>query len=518
MARGAHIKAVRGEWQPLHHGDVWSECATQNPPRGKPKVIMNRPEKPADVLKLMKENNVKFVDVKFMDFPGTQQHFTVSAKNFDEGTFEDGLGFDGSSIRGWKSIDQSDMIVMPDAETAIIDPFCDIPTLSIIGNILDPITREKYSRDPRNTAIKAEAYLKSTGIGDTCFVGPELEFFVFSEARYNFSPNEAFFVLDSEEAAWNMGKDDREDYGRPNLGRKIPYKGGYFPNQPTDTLQNLRSEIVDLMNQYGMDIELHHHEVATAGQCEIDMRFDSLLHMADRSALYKYIIKNVCYRHGLTATFMPKPLYGDNGSGMHTHMSIWKNGKNLFAGNGYAGLSETALFFIGGVLKHARAILAFSNPTTNSYKRLVPGYEAPVNLAYSQRNRSAAIRIPMYNQSDKAKRIEFRCPDPAANPYWVFSALMMAGIDGVQNRISPGDPLDKNIYDLPADIAKAVPKACGSLEESLQALEEDHEFLLKGDVFTEDVIETWIEYKMQAEVDALRLRPHPYEFVLYYDC
>ncbi|MBX3729328.1 MAG: type I glutamate--ammonia ligase [Candidatus Sumerlaeia bacterium] len=473
--------------------------------------------KPADVLKMIKEKDIKFVDVKFMDFPGTQQHFTFSEHQFTEDTFEEGLGFDGSSIRGWQSIDQSDMLVMPDPATAMLDPFCEIPTLSIIGNILDPITKEKYTRDPRNTAIKAEAYLKSTGIGDQCFVGPELEFFVFSEAVYHSSPYEAFYRIDSPEGIWNSGADERADYGRPNLGRKIPYKGGYFPVQPTDTLQNLRSEIVTLMNEYGLNIEMHHHEVATAGQCEIDMRFDTLLSMADKTALYKYIIKNVCHNHGLTACFMPKPIFGDNGSGMHTHMSIWKNGKNLFAGNGYAGLSETALFFIGGILKHARAVLAFTNPTTNSYKRLVPGYEAPVNLAYSQRNRSAAIRIPMYNQSEKAKRMEFRCPDPTANPYWAFAAIMMAGLDGVQNRIHPGEPLDKNIYDLPAEVAKAVPKACGSLEESLHALEEDHEFLLKGDVFTEDVIETWIEYKQKHEVDAIRLRPHPHEFMLYYD-
>ena len=473
--------------------------------------------KPSEVIKFASEKGVRYVDYKFMDFPGTQQHFTVPVASLTEDVFEEGLGFDGSSIRGWQSIDASDMLVMPDPATAMLDPFCEIPTLSLVGNIIDPITKEKYTRDPRNTAIKAEAYLKSTGIGDACYIGPELEFFVFSEAVYHTSPNESFYRIDSPEAAWNMGSDERADYGRPNLGRKIPYKGGYFPLPPTDSLQNLRSEMVDIMNEAGLDIETHHHEVATAGQCEIDMRFDSLLRMADKAALYKYIVKNVAHRHGLTACFMPKPLFSDNGSGMHTHISIWKGKEPLFAGNGYAGLSETALHFIGGILKHARSIIAFSNPTTNSYKRLVPGYEAPVNLAYSQRNRSASIRIPMYSQSPKAKRVEFRCPDPTANPYYCFSALLMAGLDGVQNRISPGDPLDKNIYDLPADIAKGIPKTPGSLEEALKALEEDHEFLLKGDVFTEDVIETWIEYKMKVEVDAIRLRPHPHEFVLYYD-
>ncbi|MCB2154355.1 type I glutamate--ammonia ligase [bacterium] len=472
----------------------------------------------SEVIKLIEEKGIRFVDFKFMDFPGTQQHFTVPSTAVDADTFEEGLGFDGSSIRGWSTIDQSDMLVMPDPATAMVDPFSEVPTLTIVGNIVDPITKEKYSRDPRNTALKAEAYLKSTGIGDSVFVGPELEFFVFSEARMEYTSNTGLFYVDSPEGIWNSAKDERADFGRPNLGHKIDHKGGYFPAPPTDTLHNLRSEIVDIMISAGMNIEAHHHEVATGGQCEIDMRFDKMTHMADMCALYKYIVKNVCARHGLSACFMPKPLFGDNGSGMHTHMSIWKDSKNLFAGNGYAGLSEQALHFIGGILKHARSVLAFTNPTTNSYKRLVPGYEAPVNLAYSQRNRSAAIRIPMYSQSDKAKRIEFRCPDPSCNPYWAFAALLMAGLDGIQNRISPGDPLDKNIYDLPADVAKSIPKACGSLDEALQALEEDHEFLLKGDVFTEDVIETWIDYKVEAEVDALRLRPHPYEFLLYYDC
>ncbi len=505
----ARIRVVKADWVSLN-GRVGLRVNSST--KGKRSTM-----RPEEVIKTIEEQGIKFVDIKFMDFPGTQQHFTIPVNDFNVDVFEDGLGFDGSSIRGWSEIDQSDMLVMPDPTTAMVDPFTDYPTITLVGNILDPITREKYTRDPRNTAIKAEAYLKSTGIGDTVFIGPELEFFLFSEARYAYEPHTSFHLVDSPEGIWNSGKDERDDYGRPNLGAKIPHKGGYFPNQPTDTQQDIRNEIVDIMNSAGMQIERHHHEVATAGQNEIDMRFDTLLTMGDRCALYKYIVKNVARRHGLSACFMPKPLFGDNGSGMHTHVSIWKGGENTFAGNGYAGMSENALFFIGGILKHARALLAFTNPTTNSYKRLVPGYEAPVNLAYSARNRSAAIRIPMFNMSPKAKRIEFRCPDPSCNPYWAFSAILMAGLDGIQNRLHPGDPLDKNIYDLPAEIAKAVPKACGSLEEALQALEEDHEFLLKGDVFTEDVIETWIEYKLKNEVDALRLRPHPYEFMLYYD-
>lgn len=473
--------------------------------------------KPAEVMKLIKDQNIKFVDFRFMDFPGTQQHFTIPSQDVNEEVFEEGLGFDGSSIRGWSVIDQSDMLVMPDAATAMVDPFYKIPTISVVGNIVDPITKERYTRDPRNVAIKAQDYLISTGIGDTAFFGPELEFFLFNELRFSYGSNHASHFVDSPEGIWNSNKDERADFGRPNLGHKIPHKGGYFPLPPADTLQNIRSEMVDLMNSAGLAVERDHHEVATAGQCEIDFRFDTLLHAADKCAIYKYIVRNVAHRHGLTACFMPKPLFGDNGSGMHTHVSIWKSGKNLFAGNGYAGMSEQALFFIGGLLKHARAVLAFTNPTTNSYKRLVPGYEAPVNLAYSARNRSAAIRIPMYSGSEKAKRIEFRCPDPTCNPYYAFAAIMMAGLDGIQNRIHPGDPLDKNIYDLPPEIAKGVPKACGSLDDALKALEEDHEFLLKGDVFTEDVIETWIEYKTINEVDALRLRPHPYEFFLYSD-
>jgi len=473
--------------------------------------------KPKEVVDLCKQKGVRFIDLKFMDFPGLQQHFTVPVCQLKESVFEEGFGFDGSSIRGWQAIDQSDMLILPDPATAMLDPFCEIPTLSLVCNVIDPITKEKYTRDPRNTALKAEAYLKSTGIGDVAYIGPELEFFIFNEIRYDYNAHSSMHFIDSDEAIWNSARDERSTHGRPNLGSKLRHKEGYFPLPPMDQLMNVRSEIVSIMEDCDIEIEAHHHEVATAGQCEIDMKFDTLTHMADKCGLYKYVIKNVCRRHNLTACFMPKPLFSDNGSGMQVLVSIWKGSKYLFAGNGYAGLSETALFFIAGILNHAKAVLAFTNPTTNSYRRLVPGYEAPVNLAYSQRNRSASVRIPMYSASEKAKRLEFRCPDPSANPYYAFSAVLMAGLDGVQNRIHPGQPLDKNIYDLPAEEAKAVPKTTGSLAESLAALEADHEFLLKGDVFTEDVIETWIEYKTTAEVDAIRLRPHPYEFFMYYD-
>jgi glutamine synthetase len=473
--------------------------------------------KPNEVLKLVKEKGVKFVDFKFTDIPGVQQHFTIPATELSESTFEDGLGFDGSSVRGWTAINESDMLLIPDPSTAMIDPFCSIPTLSLVGNIADPLTGERYSRDPRNIAINAQNYLKSTGLGDICYIGPELEFFLFSEVRYLSSNASSFYMVDSPEAIWNSNKDERADFGRPNLGNKIRFKEGYFPLPPVDTLQEVRSEMVKVMIDCGIHVETHHHEVATAGQCEIDMRFDEMLAMADKALLYKYIIRNVAQRHNLSACFMPKPIYGDNGSGMHTHISIWKDGKNLMAGNGYAGLSEFALNFIGGILKHAPSLLAISNPSTNSYKRLVPGYEAPVNLAYSQRNRSAAIRIPMYSQSEKAKRVEFRCPDPLANPYLSFAALMMAGLDGVQNKIDPGKPLDKNIYDLPKEEAKAVKKAPASFDAALDALEENYEFLLRGDVFTEDFILNYIEWKRENEIDPIRLRPHPHEFQMYYN-
>jgi glutamine synthetase len=467
---------------------------------------------PREVLALCREKDVKAVDLRFMDFPGLWQHFTIPVSKLDEDTFEDGLGFDGSSIRGWQAINESDMLVVPQPETAWIDPFTELTTLAMICNIQDPITREDYSRDPRNVARKAVNYLKSTGIADKVFIGPEAEFFVFDDIRFDQKAHQGFYYIDSIEGEWNRGRDEK-----PNLGYKLRYKEGYFPVPPADQLMNLRNEMMQTMIDCGLDVEAQHHEVATAGQSEIDLRFQELVHMADQLLMFKYIIKNVAKKHNKTVTFMPKPLFGDNGSGMHTHISLWKGSEPLFAGSGYAGLSEMAMHALGGILKHAPAILGFSNPTTNSYKRLVPGYEAPVNLAYSQRNRSAACRIPMYSPSPKAKRIEFRCPDPSCNPYLAFSALLMAVIDGIQNKINPGDPLDKDIYDLPPEELALVPKTPGSLDQALDALEQDHEFLLRGDVFTSDVIETWIKYKRVNEVDAMRLRPHPYEFCLYYD-
>ena len=473
--------------------------------------------KPADVFKLIKEKNVKFVDFKFTDIPGLQQHFTCPIADVGEDIFEHGHGFDGSSIRGFRQINESDMLLIPDPATAMIDPFCEIPTLSLVGNVEDPLTREKYNRDPRNIAINAENYLKSTGLGDICYIGPELEFFLFSEVRYESNPWGSSYHVDSGEAIWNSGKDDRGDHGRPNLGGKIRYKEGYFPVPPADSQQDIRDEMMLTLEQVGIPIERQHHEVATAGQAEIDLRFDSLVRMADKLLKYKYVIKNVAKKHNKTVTFMPKPLFGDNGSGMHTHVSIWKGSKNLFHGDGYAGLSKMALYATGGLIKHAPSLLALCCPTTNSYRRLVPGFEAPVNLAYSSRNRSAAIRIPMYSKSPKSKRLEFRCPDPSCNPYLQMSAMLMAIIDGIQNKIDPGDPLDKDIYDLPPEELAKVPKAPGSLREALGALEKDHAYLLKGDVFTPDVIETWINYKMENEVEAIDLRPHPWEFQLYYD-
>lgn len=479
--------------------------------------MSNPCKSPQEVLALCKEANVQVVDFKFMDFPGVWQHLSVPVGKLEESSFEEGFGFDGSSIRGWQAINESDMIMMPDPCTALIDPFCEATTLSLICNILDPMTKEKYTRDPRNVALKCEAYLKSTGMADTAYIGPEAEFFIFDDVRFDQSYNYGFYYLDSEEGRWNSGRDYRTEFGTPNLGNKPRFKEGYFPVPPTDHQMDLRSEMMLTMINCGIDIEAQHHEVATGGQAEIDMKFDSLVHMADKLLLFKYIIKNTAKKHGKSVTFMPKPLFMDNGSGMHTHVSLWKGGKNLFAGNGYAGLSEMALHFIGGLIKHAGALMALAAPGTNSYKRLVPGYEAPINLAYSQRNRSAAIRIPMYSASEKAKRLEFRPPDPSANPYFLFSALVMAGLDGVRNQIDPGQPLDKNIYDLPPEEGKAIKKVPPSLEAALEALEEDHAFLTEGDVFTEDVITTWIDYKMKHEVDAVRLRPHPYEFALYYD-
>ncbi len=466
----------------------------------------------ADVQKLAKEHEAKIVDLKFMDFPGLWQHMSLPIKLLTEDLFEDGFGFDGSSIRGWKSIHESDMIIIPDPDTAMIDPFMKPTTISLICDVYDPLTRQKYSRCPRNIAQKAEAYLQSTGIADTVYFGPEAEFFIFDDVRFDQNEHSGYYFIDSVEGAWNSGREEG-----PNLGYKPRYKEGYFPVPPTDASHDLRSEMILIMEQCGMDVECHHHEVATGGQAEIDLRYGPLVASADQLLLYKYIVKNAARKHGKTATFMPKPLFNDNGSGMHTHMSLWKGDTPLFAGSGYAGLSEMALYYIGGILKHAPALIALTNPTTNSFKRLVPGYEAPVNLAYSQRNRSAACRIPVYSSSPKSKRIEFRCPDPTCNPYLAFSAMLMAGLDGIVNKIHPGEPLDKDIYDLSPEELAEVPSTPASLAEALDALEQDHDFLLKGDVFTEDVIETWIEYKRTKEVDAMRLRPHPYEFALYFD-
>jgi len=467
---------------------------------------------PKEVLEFAKANGVKMVDLKFLDLPGLWQHFSVPISELDESSFDDGFGFDASSIRGWQPINASDMLVIPDPETAVIDPFMEVPTLSLVCNIVDPITRERYTRDPRYIAQKAEEYLKFTGIADTSYFGPEAEFFIFDDIRYDSASNYSYYFIDSDEGIWNSGREEG-----PNLGYKIRHKEGYFPVPPSDTLQDIRTEMALVMEQVGIRVECQHHEVATAGQAEIDMRFAPLVKMGDQLMWFKYIIKNVARRHGKTVTFMPKPLYGDNGSGMHTHVSLWKDGKPLFAGDRYAGLSEMALYAIGGILKHAPALCAFTNPTTNSYKRLVPGYEAPVNLAYSSRNRSAAIRIPMYSTSPKAKRLEFRTPDPSCNGYLAFSAILMAVLDGIENRLDPGEPLDKDIYALSPEELKHVPSTPGSLEEALNALEKDHEFLLKGGVFTQDVIDMWIEYKRLREVDPVKLRPHPYEFHLYFD-
>ena len=468
---------------------------------------------PKDVLKLVKEKNAKMVDFKFLDFIGIWQHFSVPVAELSEDIFEEGLGFDGSSIRGWQPIHASDMLVIPDPTTAGMDRFSETPTMSLICNIVDPITKEAYSRDPRNIAQKAEAYLKSTGIGDVAYFGPEPEFFILDDVRYGEGPNHSFHSVDSVEGIWNTGREEM-----PNLGYKPKHKEGYFPVPPTDSQEDIRSEMCLVMEQVGIQVERQHHEVATAGQAEIDMRFDSLLKMGDKLMWFKYIVKNVAKRWKKTVTFMPKPIFGDNGSGMHVHQSIWKGGKPLFAGSEYGGMSQLAMYYIGGILKHARALNAFCNPGTNSYRRLVPGFEAPINLAYSSRNRSASIRIPMYSPSPKSKRIEVRFPDPSANGYLAFAAMLMAGLDGIQNKIDPGGPLDKDIYGLSPEELSKVPSACGSLEEALEALKNDHEFLLKGDVFTQDVIDTWIEYKKKAEVNAIKLRPVPHEFYLYFDC
>jgi glutamine synthetase len=467
---------------------------------------------PKEVLDMAKENGAKVVDLRFMDFPGLWQHFSVPIRELEESSFEDGFGFDGSSIRGWQPIHASDMLVIPDPITAKMDPFYEAPTLVLICDIADPVTREPYTRDPRNIVKKADAYLKSSGIGDVAYFGPEAEFFIFDDIRFESSRFGAFYEIDSIEGTWNTGRDEG-----PNLGYKPRHKEGYFPVPPTDKFQDLRTEMVLTLEALGIETEAQHHEVATAGQSEIDMRFKPLLQMADQLMWFKYVLKNVAYRNNHTVTFMPKPLFEDNGTGMHTHVSIWKNDQPLFAGDKYAGISQDALYAIGGILKHARALCAFTNPTTNSYKRLVPGFEAPVNLAYSSRNRSAAVRIPMYSTSPKAKRIEFRTPDPSCNGYLAFSAILMAIIDGIQNKIDPGDPLDKNIYNLPPEELAEIPSAPGSLDAALEALKADQEFLLKGDVFTRDAIDMWIDYKTDNEVNDVKLRPHPHEFFLYFD-
>jgi glutamine synthetase len=468
---------------------------------------------PKEFFDFAKKNNAEMVDLKFCDLLGTWQHCSYPIDNFDEGTFEEGLGFDGSSIRGWQGIEASDMLAVPDPETALLDPFFAQPTVSVIADIVDPVTRENYAKDPRYVAKKGLAYLQQTGIADTCFVGPEPEFFIFDDIRFLSTQASAMYQIDSVEAAWNTGRPEE-----PNLGHKPGYKGGYFPVAPIDSYGDLRAEMVQEMRKIGIVVEAHHHEVGTAGQAEIDMKFQPLLKMGDQFLWFKYIIKNVAKRHGKTVTFMPKPIFEDNGSGMHTHMSLWKEGQPLFAGDGYAGLSDLALHAIGGILQHGRALLAFAAPTANSYHRLVPGFEAPVTLAMSQRNRSAACRIPMYSPSPKAKRVEFRCPDPSCNGYIAFTAMMMAMIDGIQNKIDPGQPLDRDIYDMTPEELAETNVTPGSLGEALKSLEEDHDFLTKGDVFTEDLIHTWIKWKRDEELDQLRLRPHPYEFDLYYNC
>jgi glutamine synthetase len=467
---------------------------------------------PRDALKLIQQKNVQFIDLRFMDFPGLWQHLTLPVSELTLDSFNHGFGFDGSSIRGWQAINESDMLLVPVAHTARIDPFMLHTTVSMICDVRDPITKKEYSRDPRSIARKAEAFLAKTKIADRAMFGPELEFFIFDYAWYDQGINYAKYHVGSREGVWTRGEEDVT-----NLGQKIRLKEGYFPCPPIDMMHNIRSEMVAELINLGIPVEAHHHEVATGGQCEIDMRYQEMIQMADNVMIYKYVAKNVAARHGKVATFMPKPLFQDNGSGMHVHFSLWKGDKPLFAGNKYAGLSQMGLWAIGGILKHAASLCALCNPTTNSYKRLVPGYEAPVNLVYSSRNRSAAIRIPMYSENPKTKRIEFRCPDSSCNPYLAFSAITMAAIDGIQNKIDPGDPLDKDMYKLANTEYEKLNSAPGSLEEALDALENDHDYLLNGDVFTADVIHYWIKYKRENEVDAIRVRPHPYEFCMYFD-
>ncbi len=464
-----------------------------------------------EVIEFSKNQEARQIDLRFTDLPGLSQHVSYPISQLTESAFEEGYGIDGSSIRGWAAINESDMLLVPDSTTAFMDPFGEMRTLVMTADVIDPITHQHYERDPRWIAKKAEMYLKNTGNADAAYFGAEAEFFIFDNVRFDQNAHSGFYYVDAEEGRWNSGRE------KDNLGYRPRYKEGYFPVPPTDHYQDLRSEMVQTMIDCGLNIECHHHEVATGGQCEIDQRFDTLVKSADNMMLYKYIIRNVAYQYGKTVTFMPKPLFGDNGSGMHTHQSLWKEGQPLFAGDLYAGLSQMALWYIGGLLRHARALSAIIAPTTNSYKRLVPGYEAPVNLAYSRRNRSAAVRIPMYSASPKAKRVEFRPPDPSANPYLAFAAMLMAGLDGIANRTDPGESLDKDIYDLSPEELRNVPSMPASLEEALTCLEEDHAFLLKGDVFGEELIDTFIAYKRKNEADAIRQRPHPYEFALYYD-
>jgi glutamine synthetase len=478
---------------------------------------VDRPASANDVIDLVRQKNIQIVDLKFTDLPGLWQHFSITLPEVHPDLFDAGIGFDGSSIRGFQEIHESDMLLRPDPATAFVDPVCDTPTLSIICDVVDPILQQPYSRDPRYVAKKAENYLRQTGIASTCYIGPELEFFIFDSIRFGQDQHCGFYYVESSEGEWNTGRDEGA-YGGGNLGYKQRYKEGYFPVPPHDTLQEIRSEIALTLQQVGVQIEVHHHEVATAGQNEIDMRFATLTRMADNVMIYKYVCKNVARRHGKVATFMPKPLFADNASGMHCHQSLWKDDENLFYdANGWALTSDLCRWYIGGLLQHAPALMAFCAPTTNSYKRLVPGYEAPVNLAMSQRNRSAAARIPMYSDSPNARRVEFRCPDPSANAYLAFAAMLMAGLDGIENKTDPGDPLDRNIYDLSPEEARDIRQVPGSLDAALAALEDDTAFLRKGDVFTDDVLQTWIDYKRKHEIEPIKLRPHPWEFYLYFD-
>ena len=463
------------------------------------------------VIEFASRNNAKILDLRFTDLPGLWQHVSYPIGELEESSFKEGFGFDGSSIRGWQSIHESDMLLVSDPNTAFMDPFRDTPTLVMICSVIDPITKEPYGRDPRRVAQRAEAHLHTTGIAEKAYFGAEAEFFIFDSIRFDSDSQHSFYFIDSDEGRWNTGREEN------NLGYRPRFKEGYFPAPPLDHFQDLRTEMVTRMQETGMDVECHHHEVATAGQAEIDLRYDTLVNAADKMMKYKFIIKSVAQQYGKSVTFMPKPLFGDNGSGMHTHQSLWNDSKPLFAGDKYAGLSQTALWYAGGLLKHGRSISAFSAPTTNSYKRLVPGYEAPVNLAYSSRNRSAAVRIPMYSPNPKTKRLEFRPPDPSCNVYLTFAAMLMAGLDGIENKIDPGKPLDKDIFELSKEEMKSVPTMPGSLDEALKALEDDNKYLTKGGVFTQELIDLWIEYKTKNEADPVRMRPHPYEFHLYYD-